>query len=160
MKECRIMRKSSFYFIGLKWTGTYEAAAHGSIQPVIQASKDRLQELQLTNEHSNLIGLSYHDRIDGFTYYIGTEAIKSQPIPPDMHKIIIPSHDYAITEHKGQHAWKSYEQLYRWVEEHGYHMNGSGFNHLDVYPIDYDPFKLNPSLTIGVPVKLPTRSID
>lgn len=153
MNDFQVIKKSSFYFIGLKWTGTYEAAAHGEIHPVIQASKERLRELELANDESNLIGLSYHDRPDGFTYYIGTEAIKTQPIPADMHGIIVPSHHYAVIEHEGQHAWKSYEKLYRWVENQGYHLHLHGFDHLDVYPMNYDPFKMSPTLTIGVPIK-------
>ncbi|PPA68881.1 GyrI-like domain-containing protein [Jeotgalibacillus proteolyticus] len=160
MKDFQVIKKSSFYFIGLKWTGTYEAAAHGEIRPVIEASKVRLKELNLAGENSSLIGLSYQDRPDGFTYYIGTEAMNTDGIPPDLHGIIVPSNHYAVTEHEGQNAWKSYEKLYRWVEKQGLQINSHGLIHLEVYSMDYDPYKMSPSLVIGVPLKKKGKSID
>lgn len=160
MSGFQVIKKSSFYFIGMKWSGTYEAAAHGDILFTIQHSQGRLKELGLVNAESDLIGLSYHDRIDGFTYYIGTEARNAPSIPSDMHGIIVPSHEYAITEHEGQHAWKSYEKLYSWVENQGYQLHQNGLDHLDVYPMDYDPYKMSPTLIIGVPIRKRAQSID
>ena len=160
MKESQLMKKSSFCFIGLRWTGTYESAAHGEIFPVIQLCKERLVELNLGGDDIDLIGLSYHDRPDGFTYYIGTEAKENQLPPSDMHRIIVPSYDFAVLEHDGQQAWRSYEKLYQWVNEQGFQLNQYGLNHIEVYPMSYDPFKMSPNLLIGVPIKKTPHTVD
>ncbi|TFE01205.1 MULTISPECIES: GyrI-like domain-containing protein [Jeotgalibacillus] len=153
MSDFEIVRKSSFYFVGMKWTGTYEAAAHGDIFPVIEECQKRIKELDLASEESDYIGLSYQDRPDGFTYYFGVEALRTQKIPPDMHRIIVPSHHYAVTEHNGQQAWKSYEKLYRWAQSQGIQLNQAGLDHIEVYSADYNPYKMSPTLKIGLPVK-------
>ncbi|MDZ5713413.1 GyrI-like domain-containing protein [Jeotgalibacillus haloalkalitolerans] len=153
MADFEIVRKSSFYFIGMKWTGTYEAAAHGDIFPVIEEARDRLLSMGIAQENSDFIGLSYQDRPGGFTYYFGTEAFRSTVFPSDMYRIIVPSHDYAVTEHKGQHAWKSYEKLMKWAVEQGLQVQQNGLDHIEVYDADYNPYKMSPTLKIGIPVK-------
>ncbi|MEW9500769.1 GyrI-like domain-containing protein [Jeotgalibacillus marinus] len=160
MGNFQLMKKSSFYFIGMRWTGTYEAAVHGEIHSLIQLCKERLAELHLVGDEVDLIGLSYHDRPDGFTYYIGTETSEDQEIPSDMHRIIVPAHHFAVIEHNGQQAWRSYEQLYGWVQEQGYHLNQYGLNHIEVYPMNYDPYKMSPTLLIGVPIKKSPHMVD
>ncbi|TFD99600.1 GyrI-like domain-containing protein [Jeotgalibacillus salarius] len=153
MADFEIVRKSSFYFIGMRWTGTYEAAAQGDIFPLIEEARDRLLSMGIAQGSSDFIGLSYQDRQDGFTYYFGTEALGKKTFPSDMHRIIVPSHDYAVTEHKGQHAWKSYEKLKKWATEQGLQVQLNGLDHIEVYNSDYNPYKMSPTLKIGIPVK-------
>ncbi|KIL48288.1 GyrI-like domain-containing protein [Jeotgalibacillus soli] len=161
MENIEITHKSSFCFVGIGWTGTFEAAAHGDIHRLFYRCKETLQAKGLLEGRTDLIGLSYSDRQNGFTYFLGIEADQKLQVPRDMHSIIVPSYDFVTASHSGPQAWKIYEKLNGWILEQGYHLNHyGGLNHIEVYPIDYDPYRTSLTFQIGIPIKKSRQSVE
>lgn len=153
----KIVSKSGFHAIGLKWEGTFEEAFAGGIRKVQEEMHRRLNEIPNIMNDDILLGLSYHAKLGGkgFTHYAAVEVSNINYIPEKMVTISVPPLTYAQTEHnKGQSVKHSYDNLYEWIRNEGYReRNADGLTHFEQYPMKQDPYDTDPEFTIHIPLK-------
>lgn len=106
------------YIVGLVWEGTYEEAQKGEVHQAIEAVKNRMSEINEKVNESELIGVSIHDRRDGFIHYVGWEVAKGTQIPSGMTDCVLPEGQYFIYRHKqGENIEATYTKIKQTIKE-------------------------------------------
>ncbi|UTR13308.1 GyrI-like domain-containing protein [Salipaludibacillus sp. LMS25] len=106
--------------IGLEWSGTFEEAAEGKIHAVIDEVKQRMEEINGKVNPHEFIGVSTHDRRDGFTYIGGWEVDNGTDIPHGMTYRIVPEGDYLIYKHrKDKKISETYKEIKEELQQRG-----------------------------------------
>ncbi|WP_342553345.1 GyrI-like domain-containing protein [Paenibacillus sp. FSL R7-0652] len=155
--QTELVHKDNAVMIGLKWEGSFADAGAGEIRRVQTEFKHRLHEIRNVLHPEELLGLSYHMTDTGFVHYAAVEVDHKtlQSIPEGMIKFEVPSHTYAKCSHvKGHLVESSYNRIYTWIEEQGYHLSKGSLTHYEVYPMEQDPYDPEPEFTILVPINL------
>ena len=150
--EARIVKRSKFTAVGVKWVGTFEQAAKGEIKVFHKEFLKRKAEIKSAENPENIIGLSYHITENGFTYYLALEVEDASTIPEGMEAITVPSYTFASTEYKGTEVHEAYTGLYTWIKQNGYTLSQSNLEHLEEYPGSFDPVTDVPELKIHIPI--------
>lgn len=116
----RIKTLPSYRAIGLKEDILYEKIEQ--ISDVIEESIKKADELDSFVNSNERLGLSYHDRPDGFTYYSMYEVTGKQVKPSNMVERIIPEMTYVIVRHhlNDERIEKIYKQIDNWLEKSDY----------------------------------------
>lgn len=105
---------------GLVWSGTNEQAANGDILNVIKEVKDIADDIDYKINPHELIGVSIHNRRDGFTHYIGWETETGYKTPQGMSKFILPEADYLIYRHmQTDDITETYTKIIHEIERRG-----------------------------------------
>jgi len=154
--EAKVVHKPAFRAIGLKWEGTFAEAGAGGIRHIQRELKRRLHEIEHAIQPDTLLGLSYHAYPGGtgFTHYAAIEVGELANVPDGMVEVSVPALAYARCEHrKGQHVERSYQNIYKWIEEQGHALHDGGLTHFETYPMQQDPFEKDPEFTILIPIK-------
>lgn len=148
-----IIKKKAFQGIGLKWIGTFEQAAKGEIKQLHQDFKLRLKQMKNILNAETILGISYHIDEKSFMYHYLVEVESFSDLGEGMERVSIPENTYASVNYNGYNVQDEYVKLYKWIEENGYELNQGEINSLELFPIDYDPFKDPPHLSILIPIK-------
>ena len=151
--EIKVESKRAFKGIGVKWYGTYEQAAKGEIRTAQQEFKNRIGEITNKVGTDTIIGLSYHNDANSFTYYLVVEAENLDFIPEGMEGISVPAHTFVTASYEGEQVHEAYSQLHSWIEQSGYILNQNGLHYLEEYPVNYNPLTDSPRLKIHIPAK-------
>jgi predicted transcriptional regulator YdeE len=152
--EIQVVRKDGFSAVGIRWEGTFAAAAAGEIRQIQAEMQKRVDEIQHLVNPDMLLCASYVNRPDGFTAYLCAEVSEIPKIPEGMVSITIPAQTYARCElQKGDSVQQSYQKLYEWMEEQGYQPNKDGLTHLEEYPVSNDPYDTDPAFVILAPLQ-------
>ncbi|GAB2557343.1 GyrI-like domain-containing protein [Gracilibacillus alcaliphilus] len=110
-----------------------------AIADLIHTSITRVDELQYVVNKEVRLGLSYHLRPDGFTYYSVYEVQKSQPLLEGMVDIHVPEMTYFVTSHQGGSVEATYQQIMEWFKESEYiPLREEGITYFDELPIKHD----------------------
>ncbi|WP_409253118.1 GyrI-like domain-containing protein [Bacillus sp. SCS-153A] len=149
----RIITKSGFKALGLKWQGTFAEAAQGDIQRLFSELKEVADGIENKENPGIVKGVSYHNLHGGLTYYLCHEVSKIEEIRYGLEIVEVPSYTYAFLEHHGPNIMDSYHILYSWIEEKGYNLDQQILEHLEEYPADYDPDEDELRAAIYIPVK-------
>lgn len=133
------------FIIGLAWEGTYEEAENGGIHKTIEAVKNRMNEINEKVNESELIGVSIHDRRDGFIYYVGWEVAKGTKIPSGMADCVLPEGQYFIYRHKqGENIETSYTKMKQAIQEKSLTpLKPEGVDSVDELPIKVELHSLD-----------------
>ncbi|WP_078553821.1 GyrI-like domain-containing protein [Bacillus alkalicellulosilyticus] len=155
--ETKLITKNSFKAVGLKWEGTFAEAKAGGIRAIQQQIKLRINEIPQTVNPDQLLGLSFHAMPgkEGFTHYSVVEVGSEAPIPDGMVVVTVPSLTYACCKHmKGENISQSYTNLYTWIDQQGFEGDYAyGLTHFEEYPMEQDPYDVEPEFTMMIPVK-------
>lgn len=153
IKEMTIISKESFVAVGFKWEGTFAEARAGEIRDVQEELKRRLPEIKHVTRPDILLGLSNHDRPDGFTHYAVVEVEQIDEVPTGMIQLSIPTLTYAKYEHKkGQNIEQSYTNLFAWIESKDYSWNKDIITHFEEYPMSQDSYTNDPEFAMMIPI--------
>jgi predicted transcriptional regulator YdeE len=155
LNEARVVQKSAFQAVGLRWEGTFAEAGAGGIRLVHQAMQQRLHEIPQVLDPEKLLGLSYHAHPGGkgFIHYAVVEVSELGNTPDGMVEISVPALTYAKCQHrKGQAIDRSYQNIYKWIEEQGFAAGQGDLTHLEEYPMRQDPYDKDPEFTILIPI--------
>ncbi len=106
------------FIVGLAWEGTFEQAASGAIHKVIEATKERMNEIEGKVNESELIGISIHDRRGGFVHYVGWEVVRGTEIPSGMTNCVLPEGTYLISRHnQSEEIGKTYTKIKQVIKD-------------------------------------------
>lgn len=155
-QDVLIVSKNGFQAVGLKWEGTFEEAWAGEIRNVHAEMQQRLQEIAHVTNPEILLGLSYQAKPGrkGFIHYAVVEVEQVAETPTNMINISVPPLTYAQCNHrKGQRIDRSYQHIYAWIERQGYTEADSDLTHVELYPMNQDPYTDEPEFTIMIPVR-------
>ncbi|MBT2660050.1 GyrI-like domain-containing protein [Bacillus sp. ISL-45] len=151
--EAKVVKKEAFKAIGVKWVGTFEQAAKGEIKVFHKKFLNSKNQIKYAVNPENIIGLSYDNTENGFTYYLALEVEEGTAIPEGMEIISVPACTYATTEYKGAAVSEAYTGLYTWIKQNEYTLRQSDLEHLEEYPGSFDPVTDVPELKIHIPIK-------
>lgn len=155
VQQEELVYKDAGVVIGLKWEGTFAEAGAGGIRAIQTEFKRRVHEIKNVLHPDELLGLSYHMTETGFIHYVAVEVSDAalQSIPDGMVAIDVPSQAYVRYNHlKGQSVESSYHRIYSWIKEQGYALSNGALTHYEMYPMEQDPYDLEPEFIILVPV--------
>ncbi len=150
--QYKIVTIPSYRAVGLKWDGPW--AEISGLKEVIHGMRDRVGELEHAVNPNIQLGLSYHQRPDGFIHYSVYEVSEAQQIPEGMIEINVPELTYLLTRHqKGNDIGQTYANIAQWMKESDYEVfvepSVEYFDTLPIkhekYPVDRD--KMIPILT-------------
>ncbi|WP_335870996.1 GyrI-like domain-containing protein [Bacillus sp. 2205SS5-2] len=142
-----LTRLNEFKVIGFKWEGTFEEAQLGGIKELFS----KLSDLKQDEINREVYGVSNNHHENGFAYYVGYAVQDDEEI--DLESIIVPKMQYASMQHSGTDVMSSYKKLYRWVEEQGFQPRVDNIQHVEIYPIGYNPYRDAPEMEILLPLK-------
>lgn len=115
--------------------------------------QERFHEIKHVVRRDVLLGLSYHDRKDGFTIYLMAEVERLEDIPGGMLTRTIPTMTFAVCEHhKGHSIDDSYNNIYQWINGQGYRLNTVEMKHFEEYPLTQDAYETDPEFKIMIPI--------
>ncbi|UTR10306.1 GyrI-like domain-containing protein [Evansella sp. LMS18] len=153
-----IVKKKPYRAVGLKWDGPWSDIQQ--LKQVIQTMSERAGELEGRVEPNMQLGLSYHERPDGFTHYSAYEVTEEQPVPEGMIEKYIPELTYFVTNHeKGADIGETYYKISRWLLESEYkaYTEPNVVYFEDALPIKHEKYPhdrdlQNPHFEIWIPV--------
>ncbi|MFM1652057.1 GyrI-like domain-containing protein [Brevibacillus sp. B_LB10_24] len=152
--EKELVKKNAFSAVGVIWQGTFQQAASGEIRNVMEELRSRIKEITQVVNPEAILGISFHNIPNGFTYHLCMETTEGGTIPEGMQRIDIPALTYVTCKHeRGKNVNDTYTDCYRWIEEQGYILHESEYKQLEVYPVSYRPLTDEPEFIIMIPVK-------
>jgi len=114
-----IVTRDAYRAVGLRWSGPWSGIPE--LKETIRAMAGRVGELTHAVEPDVQLGLSYHDRPDGFTHFSVYEVTGEQVVPDGMTDIRVPALTYvAATHERGADVGATYESIAAWIESAGY----------------------------------------
>lgn len=112
-----------------------------TIEGVIENSISRAKEFEYPVDSEVRLGLSYHLRPDGFTYYSVYEVQDEQQLLDNMVEINIPEMAYLVVKHKGESIEDTYEKIMKWIKESDYMpFREKGVVYYDELPIKHERY--------------------
>lgn len=149
------VNKEEFKCVGIKWEGAFKQAAEGEIRKVHAEMQERLKEIKNVLNADVLLGLSYHasPNADGFVHYAMVEVETIEDVPAGMQSLTVPAYSYAKCEHQhGQSIDQSYNNMYQWIDDHGYQVSYNELTHFEKYPMSQNPYADDPVFSIMIPL--------
>lgn len=154
--EILIVDKSAFQLVGLTWQGTFEQAGAGEIRQVMQKVRERQEQILNRIDPSTILGITQSMTQTSFTYTVGFEVehVDQIPLPEGMSHITVPAQLYAKAIHPtAEEVFQSYQRVFEWIKLQGYQQVDQHMNHLELYPVTYNPLTDTPELTIMIPIQ-------
>ncbi|GAA0323106.1 GyrI-like domain-containing protein [Oceanobacillus sp. FSL W7-1293] len=126
-----------------------------TIKTVIENSMSRVKEFDYPVNPGIRLGLSYHLRPDGFTYYSVYEVQDKQPLLDNMVEINIPEMTYLVAKYNGESIEGTYENIMKWIKESDYTpFKEEGVDYYDELPIKHEKYLNGESdFEILIPIK-------
>jgi predicted transcriptional regulator YdeE len=147
-----IVTKEAFKGVGVKWSGTFEQAAKREIKELLQNFRIKVSQIKNAINPDTILGLSYHHSVSDFTLYLVVEVENDNNVPDGMESISVPTYTFVGSKYEGEDVHGEYIKLYNWVEQSNYKLDQDVLEHLEEYPIDYNPFTDEPKLNLFIPI--------
>lgn len=127
--------------IGMRWEGTWKEI--NSLRRVIRKMAQRVDELDGALSPKEHIGLSYHDKNNGFVHYSVFAVDENQTVPEGMIEWMIPESFYVhVTHPKNESIGNTYNALYEWILKSKYQLKlASDIKYYDPLPIKYEIYE-------------------
>lgn len=156
-----LIEKQNFCGIGFHWSGTYQEAANGEIRTVISELLKRKDEIIGKIDETIIIGLSIHDRPDGFTHFCFFETKNINHIPNEMVSVQRPASKYVQFQHnKEDSIARAYEKVVAYVKNNNIQVvELESVPKYDLLPIKQEIYNVSevladtPSYLIEIPVQ-------
>ncbi|WP_026672081.1 GyrI-like domain-containing protein [Alkalihalobacterium bogoriense] len=155
------IEKQAFCGIGFHWSGTYQEAANGEIRNLISELLKRKKEIVGKIDESIIIGVSIHDRPDGFTHFCFFETNNINHIPNEMVSVQRPASKYVQFHHpKEEDIASAYEKVAEYIKNNNIQVvELESVPKYDLLPIKQEVYNVNevlsstPSYLIEIPVQ-------
>ncbi|TSB47373.1 GyrI-like domain-containing protein [Alkalicoccobacillus porphyridii] len=163
MNSALVKVRKDILAVGYKWSGTFDEAIRGDIHHTITTLKKFSDFIPQLANPNQALGISIHDRPDGFTYYAAMEVLDFGPLLEGMQPIRLPANSYAEFIHKKEDDLSTaYDQVAEFFRE-----NQTYKPYLDPEIETYDPLPIKveihpyddvlserPGFNILIPVQL------
>src|SRR5690554_837717 len=139
----KIVEKKGYRAIGMQLSVAWSEVR--KLQPFVSEMSERVNMLPYAVEPNKQLGLSYHNRPDGFTHYSMYEVLKEQEVPEGMIEKRIPSLTYLVTEYRmNENSAEIYNNILAWLNDNGYQPYvESGATYFDALPIKHEKYVRN-----------------
>ncbi|MBM7659939.1 putative transcriptional regulator YdeE [Bacillus mesophilus] len=133
--------------------GHFEQAGQGVIKKLQQEFRNNLGSIENACNPDIIIGLSYHNIENGFSYYLALEVPNLDVIPQGMTGISVPAHTSATSQYEEENVHEVYSEVYNWIELNKYVLDQNELEHYEEFPFDYNPMTDSPKLKLHIPIQ-------